>query len=86
MPIDPNRHKIHELKTEGPPVVAQIPASTQMPGRSITAGTSGNPMDLLSLRPMPRSVAPPPAAPAPMAPGAPLNLHQMMFGHVRLFP
>ena len=80
---DQNRHKIHELKTEGSPVVASISSSPAMT-RSITAGTSGNPMDLLSLRQTPRSnVPPPPVNTAPLVQGAPLNLQQtMMFRHV----
>jgi DNA-directed RNA polymerase subunit RPC12/RpoP len=54
---DPNRqHKIHELQSiKAEP--SSISSAT-IPGRSITAGTSGNPMDLLNIRSMQRPIVP----------------------------
>ena len=63
-----NRHKLHELKTDtsasSTGASTSIGSSGAVQGRSITAGTSGNPMDIL-LRPQvprPLSAAPSPAA------------------------
>uniref|UniRef100_A0A914YTG0 Uncharacterized protein n=1 Tax=Panagrolaimus superbus TaxID=310955 RepID=A0A914YTG0_9BILA len=93
---DLNRqHKIHELQSIKTEVSPSIPtsSSTALPGRSITAGTSGNPMDLLNLRPMSQRppLGPPPlsaipTAPNPLSQGAQFNFlqQQLMFRH--MFP
>jgi hypothetical protein len=95
---DPNRqHKIHELQSiKAEP--SSIPlSSATIPGRSITAGTSGNPMDLLNIRPMQRPIVPqqqhpqqppPTAATTPLMQGTQQQINflqqQMMLRH--MFP